>query len=360
MLQLGSGSRYLHVWLWKGRAALYSPTTRAGKERVSRDGDVKWVKSSFYFYSNFVLESVHISKSHSPAVTHRCWESYARVISIWGFLLWTGHSPRPAGPPVPVVGGPGWRIATPRGPRQVPCWPFLCLTPTTGAYLHLPLLAQGLAQRKPLFLLWLTLLACFCLFWFSAFTSDGAVPTSPRARWPSRGAGERHNSSLGPCTLPHSPPGPATTLCPIRAALWFLTSSLVLQRESKLMGADSKRHCWAAQEMGKSRHCAALWYKSWKFPFLILMYICKIVNQCLVCCTRKREKSLLLHSQQAALCKHSASHTLVLAQSRKNAPLWQRLATLAQGSCFLKNSAAAFPPSLFSRLYCHESGAHFT
>lgn len=114
---------------------------------------------------------------------------------------------------------------------------------------------------------------------------------------------------------------PATSLFSIKAAPWFLISSLVFQRESELMGADSNRNHSASQEMGKSWHCAASWYKSWKFPFFILMYICKIVNQCQDCCTRKREKSSLVNSQQAVLCKHSAFHSLLLAQSRKLASL---------------------------------------
>lgn len=91
------------------------------------------------------------------------------------------------------------------------------------------------------------------------------------------------------------------------------------------------------------------------------MYICKIVNQCRVCCTRKCEKSSLVHSQQAALCKRSAPHALLLAQSRKRAPLWKEPRSLARGSassCFLKSGAAAFLHSLFSRLYRPESGTH--
>lgn len=176
-----------------------------------------------------------------------------------------------------------------------------CLTLTVGASLCLPLLTQDLVQRKPLFLLGLTLLAYFCLFWFGAFTSNSSVPASPRARWPSRGAGQQRRL----CSVLRQweelrgtlAPGPCPIHCgdlpPLRApsGAWFLTSSLVLQRDSKLMGTDSSRHHWALQEMGKSWHCAASWYKSWKFPFLILMYICKIVNQCRVCCTRKREET---------------------------------------------------------------------
>lgn len=78
---------------------------------------------------------------------------------------------------------------------------------------------------------------------------------------------------------------------------------------------------------------------------------------------RSLEKSSLVGSQQATLCTHSASHTLLLAQSRKHAPLHQQLTSFVQASaasCCLQNSAAAFPPPLFSRLYCHGTDAHFT
>lgn len=57
------------------------------------------------------------------------------------------------------------------------------------------------------------------------------------------------------------------------------------------------------------------------------------------------EKISLVGSQQATLCTYSASHTLLLAQSRKHAPLHHQLTPLAQASaasCFLKNGAAAF------------------
>lgn len=57
----------------------------------------------FYLCYNFVGETVHISKSYGPAATHHYWESCICPIRIWFFLLQTGHSPCPPGPPVHVV-----------------------------------------------------------------------------------------------------------------------------------------------------------------------------------------------------------------------------------------------------------------
>lgn len=66
-------------------------------------------------------------------------------------------------------------------------------------------------------------------------------------------------------------------------------------------------------------------------------------------------KLLYVHILLLTLC---FSHSV-----KKHAPLHQQLTSPAQASaasCLLKNAAAAFPPSLFSRLYCQGSDAHFT
>lgn len=80
-----------------------------------------------------------------------------------------------------------------------------------------------------------------------------------------------------------------------------------------------------SHKISKSWHCCALWYKSWKFPFFILMHICEIVSQCLVCCMRKCENSLLVPSQQAALLL-----PLLHPWSRTCPPHQQQQASLAQ------------------------------
>lgn len=153
-------------------------------------------------------ETAHVSTSQGPAVTHRCWESYACVISIWGFLLWTGHSPCPLGPPVRVVGGPGWRTSASHR-----LWEHL-----STCHCSLKASCRGNPFSSSDSCCWL-ISACFGPGHLQATW----VPASPRACWPSRGAGEwrRLGSSwwdLGPCPLPHTLRGSATSLGPIRAA----------------------------------------------------------------------------------------------------------------------------------------------